>query len=66
MRKSIIGSLAASAMAALGSIGARALEVGEKAPAFEAPSTKGAILLSEYLGKRHVVLAFYFADFTPG
>ena len=65
MRRSIIGTLATSAMVALGSIGARALEVGEKAPHFEVPSTKGSIQLSDYLGKSHVVLAFYFADFTP-
>lgn len=42
-----------------------ALQVGDKAPLFEAVSTKGTINLENYRGKRHVVLAFYFADFTP-
>lgn len=66
MRKSIIGSLANSALLALGSIGTRQPQVGEPAPDFEAPSTAGTIRLSDYRGKKHVVLAFYFADFTPG
>ena len=42
-----------------------ALDVGDKAPFFEAPSTQGTIRLADYQGKKHVVLAFYFADFTP-
>jgi hypothetical protein len=42
------------------------LAVGEKAPLFEAPSTHGMIKLGDYLGKKHVVLAFYFKDFTSG
>ena len=42
-----------------------ALEVGDRAPLFEAPSTQGTIRLADYQGKKHVVLAFYFADFTP-
>jgi peroxiredoxin len=45
---------------------ALALAVGEKAPLFTAPSTQGAISLSDYVGKKVVVLAFYFKDFTPG
>lgn len=66
MRKSILGTLATSAMVALGSIGAKARAVGDPAPPFEAPSTAGGIRLTDYRGKKHVVLAFYFADFTPG
>lgn len=42
-----------------------ALETGDRAPDFHADSTKGTISLSDYLGKKNVVLAFYFADFTP-
>ena len=42
-----------------------ALEVGDKAPAFSANSTQGRIQLSDYIGKKHVVLALYFAAFTP-
>lgn len=66
MKKSILGSLATSALVALGSIGTRSPEAGEKAPPFQAPSTSGTIGLSDYAGRKHVLLAFYFADFTPG
>ena len=66
MRRSILGSMATSALAAIGSIGSRLPEVGANAPEFEAESTMGTIRLSEYAGKKHVLLAFYYADFTPG
>ena len=65
MRGSIFKSLAASALLALSSVGAQALEVGEPAPLFEATSTKGAIKLADYREAKHLVLSFYFADFTP-
>ena len=42
-----------------------ALDVGDKAPPFDAVSTEGTISLESYLGKKNVVLAFYYADFTP-
>jgi len=42
------------------------LSVGEKAPLFEAPSTHGTIRLADYLGKKPVILAFYFKDFSSG
>ena len=45
---------------------ALALEVGQRAPDFEAESTMGTIRLSDYLGKKNVLLAFYFKDFTGG
>jgi peroxiredoxin Q/BCP len=41
------------------------LSVGDKAPDFTAASTTGEIQLSKYRGEKNVVLAFYFADFTP-
>jgi hypothetical protein len=41
------------------------LDVGETAPVFEANSTKGKIHLADYRGKHNVVLALYFAAFTP-
>ena len=45
---------------------ARAVEVGEPAPAFTLPSTSGAdISLSDFRGKKWVLLEFYGADFTP-
>jgi peroxiredoxin Q/BCP len=64
MRKSIFRSLATTAMVALTAIGAQAVEVGQKAPSFEAPSTHGTVRLADYQGKQHLVLAFYYADFT--
>lgn len=42
-----------------------ALNVGDKAPLFTAESTEGTMSLQSYLGQKHVVLAFYYADFTP-
>lgn len=43
-----------------------ALEVGEKAPDFELPSTKeGKFKLSGQSGKKNVVVQFYVLDFTP-
>lgn len=45
---------------------AAALEVGEKAPDFELPSTKGGkFKLSDLAGKKNVVVQFYVIDFTP-
>jgi hypothetical protein len=42
-----------------------ALQVGEKAPVFELPSTTGEkIKLADYLGKQPVVLFFYIGAFT--
>jgi alkyl hydroperoxide reductase subunit AhpC len=42
-----------------------ALNVGDSAPLFDAESTEGTISLQNYLGQKHVVFAFYYADFTP-
>ncbi len=43
-----------------------ALEVGDKAPDFTLPSTTGEkISLSQFLGKKLVLLEFYGADFSP-
>jgi peroxiredoxin Q/BCP len=39
---------------------------GDPAPLFEAPSTTGTIRLADYRGKKAVILAFYFKDFTSG
>lgn len=45
---------------------AAALEVGDKAPDFDLPSTKdGKFKLSEVAGKKNVVIQFYVLDFTP-
>lgn len=42
-----------------------ALQVGDQAPDFTAQATTGQISLVELLKAGPVVLAFYFADFTP-
>ena len=43
-----------------------AVEIGEKAPDFTLPSTTGKdISLSEFLGKKYVLIEFYGADFVP-
>ncbi len=43
-----------------------ALEVGEPAPDFNLPATTGVnISLSEFRGKKWVLLEFYGADFVP-
>ena len=44
-----------------------ALDVGDKAPEFKLLSTNGKkISLSEFRGKKIVLLEFYAADFLPG
>ena len=43
------------------------LQVGEMAPEFSLPATtKETISLTEYRGKKNIVVAFYGMDFTPG
>ena len=45
---------------------ASALEVGQKAPNFTLPSTTGEkVSLSQFLGKKAVLIEFYGADFAP-
>ena len=44
-----------------------ALKVGDKAPDFALPDQRGStVRLSEFRGKKTVVLAFYIKAFTPG
>lgn len=46
--------------------GVWAVEVGEKAPDFKLPGTMGAdISLSEFRGKKWVLVEFYGGDFQP-
>lgn len=43
-----------------------ALEVGDPAPDFTLPSTTGGqIRLSQFKGKKHVLIQFYRVDFNP-
>jgi peroxiredoxin len=47
-------------------IPASAVEVGDKAPDFELPSTQGGKLkLSSFQGMKNVLIEFYVLDFTP-
>ena len=64
MKTSIFRSLATSAIVALTAVGTQALETGQKAPSFEAQSTQGTVKLADYQGRKNLVLAFYYADFT--
>jgi hypothetical protein len=41
------------------------LNVGDKAPAFRGQSTQGEVSLTNFKGKKNVILALYFAAFTP-
>lgn len=61
-RNSLLGAVAAVLLTGLG----LAVEPGDVAPAFTAESTTGTVSLTDYQGKKHVVLAFYFKDFTGG
>ncbi len=64
MRKRMtIGAFIAALVSA--ALPAAALNVGDRAPVFTAESTEGRISLGDFTGKAHVVLAFYYADFTP-
>jgi AhpC/TSA family protein len=43
-----------------------ALDVGDKAPEFKLPATTGVdISLSDFRGKKWVLIEFYAADFVP-
>lgn len=48
------------------SLDSSALDVGDKAPDFTLPATTGGkISLSQFRGKKLVLLEFYGADFSP-
>jgi hypothetical protein len=50
----------------IGTVIATALEVGERAPDFTLPSTMGDdINLSQFKGKKYVLIQFYSMDFNP-
>lgn len=59
-----VGVLVATLLGTPGALWA--LKVGDKAPDFELPSTTGEkISLSQFRGKKIVLLEFYGADFSP-
>ena len=64
-RSAIIALAVGCALCVVGVGQSMALEVGEKAPLFELPSTTGEkVKLADYLGKQPVVLFFYIGAFT--
>ena len=66
MVRRILAAVLVMLMVALPLTAYAGLEVGMQAPDFEAESTMGPVKLSDYLGKKHVLLAVYFKDFTGG
>ena len=65
MRKFQVGLVSLMVIFMMASTVAMAVEVGQKAPDFELPSTKGGTVnLSSSLGKKNVLLEFYVLEFT--
>jgi len=68
-RKTLIlaGALALVGVGVMLSRGKGSLRVGDPAPDFALPDQNGAtVRLSDFSGKKNVVLAFYIKAFTPG
>jgi len=42
----------------------QALQVGDKAPDFSLPATTGNVKLSDFVGKKNLVVFFYIGAFT--
>jgi hypothetical protein len=62
----LLGVILSGVWSAAGPRVAAALEVGDRAPDFALPSTTGEkISLSQFRGKKLVLLEFYGADFSP-
>jgi thioredoxin-dependent peroxiredoxin len=61
----MLKTLLAGVVLALAAQSAHALQVGDKAPDFSLPSTKGAnVRLSDFAGKQSVVIFTYIGAFT--
>ena len=61
----MLKALVAGAALMLASQASYALQVGDKAPEFSLPSTSGTnVKLSDFAGKKSVVVFFYFGAFT--
>ncbi len=61
----MLKTLLAGAALLLASQASHALQVGDKAPDFSLPSTKGAnVRLSDFAGKQSVVIFTYIGAFT--
>ncbi len=62
----LLGAALGMSLVVIGPRPAGAVEVGEPAPDFKLPSTTGGdISLSDFRGKKFVLLEFYGADFSP-
>ncbi len=62
----LLGTALGMSPVVLGPRSARAVEAGEPAPDFTLASTTGGdISLSDFRGKKFVLLEFYGADFAP-
>jgi hypothetical protein len=62
----LAGALLSLVLVAGGAGPAAAVEVGQPAPDFKLPSTFGTdIALSDFRGKKWVLLEFYGVDFSP-
>jgi peroxiredoxin len=62
----LAGVLVVAGVATAQQVGRNLPGVGEPAPDFTLPSTTGdEISLSEFRGKKHVLLEFYGVDFAP-
>jgi hypothetical protein len=62
----LLATVLGMTLVAVGPAPARAVEVGEPAPAFSLASTTGGdISLNDFRGKKWVLLEFYGADFAP-
>ena len=67
MRARIQIALLVATMLAFGAMAKASLKVGDAAPDFALPDQSGAtVRLSEFRGKKSVVLAFYIKAFTSG
>ncbi|MGH9426495.1 MAG: redoxin domain-containing protein [Terriglobia bacterium] len=64
--KAAVGALAAAVVVPM-LAGAAELKVGDRAPDFSLPDQDGRVVkLSDFHGKKNVVLAFYVLAFTGG
>ena len=62
----LVGATLAIASIVIGPGPAVAVEVGQPAPYFTLPGTMGAdVSLTDFRGKKWVLLEFYGADFSP-
>ena len=66
MRRIAFVSVAVAVLLALTMSLAAAVEVGDRAPDFELPSTQGGMLkLGSFLAKKNLLIEFYVLEFTP-